>query len=159
MTRESEFFAAVAARQVVRPRVAAIVVHDERVLVQRPADNPAACYAFVGGEYEVGDTMESRLRAEFEQETTARVVHMTYLFVVENRFVHDGHYVHGLEHYFLATLDTPHVEAREPHHSFHWLPLASLGSADLRPQVVRDAVRSGTWLEVRHLMTPPPTTR
>jgi len=99
MTRESDFFSAVAARNVVRPRVAGIVVADDNVLVQRPSDDPAACYAFIGGEYEVGDTLERRLRAEFEEETTASVLTVRYLFVVENRFRHAGRLVHGLEHY------------------------------------------------------------
>ncbi|MBB3590722.1 8-oxo-dGTP pyrophosphatase MutT (NUDIX family) [Rhizobium sp. BK529] len=32
---------------------------------------PTSCHAFVGGEYEIGDTFESRLRKEFEEETNA----------------------------------------------------------------------------------------
>ena len=68
-----------------RPRVAGIVVADHKLLVQQPNDDPNACYAFVGGEYEVGDTLESRLRAEFEEETTASVVNAGHRAAAELR--------------------------------------------------------------------------
>jgi ADP-ribose pyrophosphatase YjhB (NUDIX family) len=113
---EDRFFAAVAARNVVRPSVRAIIVHDGRVLVQRPADSPPGRnYAFPGGEYEAGDTIESRLRRELEEETTARLTSWRYLFVLENLFVHAGHRIHGLDLYVLATIDTAVVDSREAH--------------------------------------------
>jgi hypothetical protein len=98
--------------------------------------------------------LESRLRAEFEEETTASVVNARYLFVVENRFGYAGRLVHGLEHYFLAEIDTVDVRSREPHLEFHWLALQNLRECDLRPHVVRDAILSGSYLQVRHLVTP-----
>ena len=154
MTRESDFFSAVAARNVVRPRVAGIVVANDQLLVQRPNDDPTACYAFIGGEYEVGDTLESRLRAEFDEETTASVLTARYLFVLENRFRYAGRFVHGLEHYFLVEIDTVEVQSRESHLEFHWLPLQNLRELDIRPHVVRDAILSGSYLQARHLVTP-----
>ena len=123
-------------------------------MVQRPSDDPAACSAFIGGEYEVGDTLERRLRAEFEEETTASVLTVRYLFVVENRFRHAGRLVHGLEHYFLAEIDTVDVRSHEGHLEFHWLPLQNLNKFDVRPHVVRDAILSGSYLQARHLVTP-----
>lgn len=154
MTRESDFFSAVTSRNIVRSRVAGIVIANDRLLVQRPRDDPNACYAFIGGEYEVGDTLESRLRVEFEEETTASVLTVQYLFVVENRFRYSGQLVHGLEHYFLTEIDTVDVESRESHLEFHWLPLQKLHDFDLRPHVVRDAIHSGSYLQARHLVTP-----
>jgi len=71
MTRESEFLQAIAGRDVVRLRVAAIVILRDHTLVQRPTDDPGACYAFIGGEYKVGDTLADRIRREFEEETNA----------------------------------------------------------------------------------------
>jgi ADP-ribose pyrophosphatase YjhB (NUDIX family) len=153
MTHESDFFLAAGARNVVRPRVAGIVVADGKLLVQRPSGDPTACYAFVGGEYEVGDTLEARLRAELEEETNARVLTARYLFVVENRFRYAGRLIHGLEHYFLTEIDTTDVRSREPHLEFHWLPLHDLSELDLRPHVVRDVMVSGRYLETRHLVT------
>ena len=151
MGRQAEFFRAVAGRNVVRVRVAAIVVADDKVLVQRPTDEPNSCYAFIGGEYEVGDTFETRIRREFEEETTARVSGWRYLFVVENRFRVRGELFQGLEHYLEVTLDRHNVESCEAHLSQHWLPLARLGEYDLRPHVVRDLLVSGNLHNVAHL--------
>jgi 8-oxo-dGTP pyrophosphatase MutT (NUDIX family) len=151
MSRQSEFFQAVASRNIVRVRVAAIVVSDGNVLVQRPTDEPTSCYGFIGGEYEVGDTFETRIRREFEEETTARVLDWRYLFVVENRFTVNGATFQGLEHYLEVTLDRRNVESREAHLSQHWLPLAGLRDYDLRPHVVRDVLASGHLHNVSHL--------
>ena len=155
MSRQTEFFRAVAGQNIVRVRVAAIVVSDGRVLVQRPADEPASCYAFIGGEYEAGDTFETRIRREFEEETTARVSGWRYLFVVENRFTVDGGTFQSLEHYLEVTLDRQNVESREAHLSQHWLPLARLRDYDLRPHVVRDVLAAGNLHNVSHLTVAP----
>jgi ADP-ribose pyrophosphatase YjhB (NUDIX family) len=155
MSRQDEFFQAVAGRNVVRVRVAAIVVSGGSVLIQRPTDDPTSCYAFIGGEYEVGDTFETRIRREFEEETTARVLGWRYLFVVENRFAVGDDIVQGLEHYLEVTLDRHDVESREAHLSQHWLPLARLGDYDLRPHVVRDVLASGNLHNVSHLTAAP----
>ena len=155
MSRETEFLRAVAQRNIVRVRVAAIIVADGKVLVQRPTDDPAACYAFIGGEYEVGDTFETRIRRELEEETTARVVSWRYLFVVENRFMVGGDLIQGLEHYLEVILDRQNIESREAHLSQHWLPLDRLRDYDLRPHIVRDVVASGDLRNVSHLTVEP----
>ena len=154
MSREDEFFQRVATRKVARPRVAAIIISNGQLLVQRPNDDPKACYAFIGGEYELGDTFASRLSAEIDEETTARLRGAEYLFVVENRFKHGGVFVHGLEHYFLAELDRHEVQSRESYLAFHWLPMNRLAAFDLRPHIVRDAIVSGEYTRLRHLVVP-----
>jgi ADP-ribose pyrophosphatase YjhB (NUDIX family) len=154
LSREAQFFRAVSERRIVRPRVAAIIVSDDQLLVQRPSDDVNACYAFVGGEYEAGDTFASRLKAEIEEETTAQLKGWQYLFVVENRFQYEGMFIHGLEHYLLAQLDRHDVQSRESHLSFHWLPLNELAKFDLRPAIVRDAVASGEYTRLKHLVVP-----
>jgi len=153
MSSQDEFFRAVAARNVVRVSVRAIVIDNEHVLVQRPTDEPDACYAFVGGEYELGDTFESRLHREFSEETSARVTRCDYRFVVENRFEHAGTTIQTLDHFFEVTLDRREIESREPLLSQHWLRIARLDDFDVRPTVVRDTIRGGTWRDVRHLTT------
>lgn len=87
MTTEDRFFSAVASRRLIRPAVRAIVRSRDGFLVQRPADAPEGHYAFIGGEYELGDSFGDRIRREFEEETNARVVSADYRFVVENRFL------------------------------------------------------------------------
>lgn len=154
MTFEQRFFDAIVRRNVVRPRVAAIVVTDAELLVQRPTDDPEACYAFIGGEYEVGDTFESRIKAEFEEETTARVVDSRYLFVVENRFWYRGKLVHGIEHYLEVQVDRKNIESKESHLAQFWLPLSRLREYDLRPHIVRDSIADGTFRSLRHMVVP-----
>lgn len=151
VNQQEEFFAAVARRNLVRPAVRAIVRGDRGFLVQRPTDDPNTNYAFIGGEYEVGDSFESRIRREFEEETDAQVLRVEYRFVVENRFRSGGELVQTLEHYCEVKLDRERIISREPQQEQFWLSLSKFAVADVRPTVVRDAVLSTDWRNIRHL--------
>lgn len=119
--------------------------------MQQPTDDPHAHFAFIGGEYEFGDTFEERLRKEFEEETSARVVSADYRFVVENRFLWQDKLVQTLEHYFEVVLDTAEIVSREAHLEQLWLPEDVFAVSDVRPLVVRDTLASGDWHEIRRL--------
>jgi 8-oxo-dGTP pyrophosphatase MutT (NUDIX family) len=130
----------------------AIVQREGRVLVQRPTDDPEACYAFIGGGYEPSDTLIGCLKREFEEETNARVVACAYLFCAEYRWQQGDVLRQSLVHFFSVRLDRVDVESREAHLAQHWLPLATLKEYDLRPQAIRDLVAEGRVHEVRHLV-------
>jgi 8-oxo-dGTP pyrophosphatase MutT (NUDIX family) len=119
--------------------------------VQRPTDDPQSNFAFIGGEYELGDTFEARLRKEFEEETSARVTRAEYRFVVENRFLWRGQLVQSVEHYFEVELDRDEVTSNEPHLEQIWLSEERFAKADVRPTIVRDSLVSGEWRNIRHL--------
>ena len=155
MSRQDQFFAAIASRRLVRPAVRAIVRGERGFLVQRPTDDAAAHYAFTGGEYEVGDSFEERLRKEFEEETSARIVSADYRFVVENRFHWRGELVHTLEHYVEVVLDREQIASLEEHLEQVWLPDHVFAQADVRPTIVRDALIAGDWRDIRRLSVTP----
>ncbi len=119
--------------------------------MQRPTDAPNGHYAFIGGEYELGDTFADRIRREFEEETTARVVKAEYRFVVENRFLWRGELIQTLEHYFEVELDTLEVMSKEPHLEQLWLSPEVFAKADVRPTTVRNMLLTGDWRNTRHL--------
>jgi ADP-ribose pyrophosphatase YjhB (NUDIX family) len=154
VSREQEFFKTIASRNVVRVSVRAVVLSKGRALVQKPTDDPGACYAFIGGGYEVGDTFVSRLRREFEEESNAKVVDCQYLFVMENRLRVNGRLMQAVDHYFAVTLDREDIESRERHLAQHWLPISTLKEYDLRPWLVRDVIAEGQLDSVRHLIVP-----
>jgi ADP-ribose pyrophosphatase YjhB (NUDIX family) len=154
VSQEAEFLKDIASRNVVRVGVRAIVLREDRILVQKPTDDPDACFAFIGGEYELGDTFFSRLNVEFEEETNAKIVDCQYLFVVENRLRVEDKLVQGLEHYFAVTLDREDIQSRERHLSQHWLSISSLKDYDLRPWIVRDVIADDKLHSVRHLVVP-----
>lgn len=153
--KQDQFFQAVASRKIPRIRIAGIVIADDAVLVQQPTDDPRSCYAFIGGEYEVGDTFETRLRAEFEEETNASVVEAQYLFCVENHFRYKGNLIQQAEHYYSVKLDRRDIESREAHLKQLWIPLSQFGKVDVRPIAVRDAVADGSYTTKRHIVQMP----
>lgn len=151
---QDAFLTRTAARGGIRVSVRSICIHAGALLVQRPADDPAACRAFIGGRLEPGERMEDRIRLEYQEELGRRVVRAEYLFVVENRIRTDGGVFHGLEHYFAVELDSYDVRSREPHLLQEWVPLGRLAAHDVRPHVVRDAIADGSWRTRRHLVVP-----
>jgi hypothetical protein len=140
---------------VIEITVRSIVLSEGRILVQRDVRDPSSPYAFIGGHVVLGDTLAGRLKLEYEQETTARVVDCAFLFVLERQLLVDGRLTQTLDHFFEVTLDREDVESRESHLSQHWLPVASLEEVDLRPWIVRDAIAGGRLHTVRHLVLPP----
>ncbi|HST57770.1 MAG TPA: NUDIX domain-containing protein, partial [Longimicrobium sp.] len=145
MLHQDAFLAGVAARGAIRVSVRSICIHNGALLVQRPADDPGACYAFIGGGLEAGELMEDRIRQEYREELGREVVRTRYRFVVENRFRTAAGIVHSLEHYFSVELDSDEVRSREHHLVQSWLPLDQLPAADVRPRIVRDAIIDGSW--------------
>ena len=153
---EQRFFDTIADREVVRPAIRSIIYSEdgERVLVQRPRDiKPGTNYAFIGGEYEPGDTFESRLRREIDEETNAIVVDWAYLFVVENLFVAGDKRIHALEHYVSAKIDREDVESRESHLLQEWVAVRDLPNVQLRPFAVRDLLGSPSELAATRCLT------
>ena len=61
MSKQEAFLATVAEKGEIRVGVRSICVHEGALLVQRPADDPAASYAFIGGGLETGELMEERI--------------------------------------------------------------------------------------------------
>lgn len=150
-SRQDAFFAAVSARNIVRPSVRAAILEGGKTLVQTTTDVPTF-YAFIGGEYEMGDTFVSRIRREIEEETNARVRSCRYLCVVENNFTHNGRPVHGLDHFLLVKIDRHDVVSREGHLRQQWLPIQTLRAYDVRPHAIRDAIADGSLGERRHVL-------
>jgi len=137
----------------VRVRVAGICIDQERLLVQRAADEPAGAMGLPGGGLQLGATLEQQLAREFSEETTAELIAAAYLFVVEHSFrTASGEFHHSIEHYFDGQLDRQDVRSRESHLIFDWLPIESLSTADLRPRVVRDVIVSGNMGDTRHFV-------
>jgi len=137
---------------VIEITVRSIVLSEGRILVQKGSDDPSGCYAFIGGHYGLGDTLAGRLKQEYEEETTARVVDCAYLFVLERQLLVDGRLTQTIDHFFEVTLDREDVQSRESHLSQHWLPVSSLKAYDLRPWTVRDLIAEGRVHAVRHLV-------
>ena len=154
MTSQQRFLDDLTSMRAIRASVRSIIVHDDRVLVQQPADEPDSCYGFIGGRVEFGESLEERLRKELQEEVGATVASLRYLFFVENRFVHRGGLVHLHEHFFSVELTSYEISSREPRLIQSWLPLRQLESFDLRPHVVRDAIVNNEHLKVRHLIVP-----
>lgn len=154
MGKEKEFLQQVINKKEVRVSVRSLCFHDGKLLVQRPNDDPNACYGTIGGKLELGESMEERICKEYAEETNARVISTKYLFVIENRFLYGDGLVHGIEHFFLVDLDTYKIESHVSYLDQHWLPIDNIRKYDLRPHILRDVIADGSWKHLKHLVVP-----
>ena len=148
---QDRFFEAVSKRKMVRTSIRAIIMMDDYLLVQFPKDSHDDIYAFIGGEYEYGDSFESRIKIEIEEETNAKVLSWKYLFVVENKFMWNGKLLHGLEHYLFVEIDRKDIESNEPHLMQKWIHLDNLSEYDVRPRIVKEMILSNKLFETKHI--------
>jgi ADP-ribose pyrophosphatase YjhB (NUDIX family) len=154
MKTQDQYFKAVTERNLVRTSVRAIIIKDNQLLVQRPSDDPKSCYGFIGGEYEHGDTIESRMKLEIEEETNAKITNWQYLFIVENKFQWNGKLFHGLELYLDVEIDRKEIVRREKHLVQRWFDINELQRVDIRPKIVKECIMNDTYKEQKHLIVP-----
>jgi 8-oxo-dGTP pyrophosphatase MutT (NUDIX family) len=155
MTDDYTFFRWMVESHQIRPSARAIVVNPSsgHFMVEKNHGALDHYLNFVGGGVELGETLEACLMREFQEETDAGIVRMEYLFVVEHFITFEGEITHGLEHYFEVALDREDVRSSTEGIEFPWLPKDDLAEADLRPHIVRDAIATGTYRTIRHLIS------
>ncbi len=129
-------------------RVAGICVHDGRVLLQKPADDPT--YAFPGGHVSFGETNAETLRREFREEIGAEIEVGALKWVAEVFFPWGDKPCHQICLYYIVTIldeKTPRegsFTAREQLEDrafpliFHWVPLAEASRCELYPTQCRE---------------------
>ncbi|MEM7592952.1 MAG: NUDIX domain-containing protein [Cyanobacteria bacterium P01_A01_bin.83] len=152
MGTQDKFFEKIAEYKLVRVSVRSICLQESHVLVEQPADNPHACYSFIGGELEFGELMESALKREYQEEIGLETRILRYLFVVENRFQFNDKLIHSLEHYFQTEIEQTKITSQESDLIQHWLPIKHIKDYDLRPHIVRDALDDGSWQTAKRLI-------
>lgn len=124
----------------------------DKILVETGVGSDSFYHNFIGGGLEIGETLEACVLRELEEEVEAGVVSVTYRFACENFYHHAGQVRHSMGHYFEVVLDRDDVYPKEPGVEYVWCPIAELGSLDLRPFKVRDAIRDGSFSRINHLV-------
>lgn len=123
-----------------------------RILIERNTGAGNAYFNFIGGGVEVDETLQECIARELQEETDARIVAARYLFVLENFIPHGAETRHSLEHYFEIDLDREKVMPKSNGVEFWWIPIDQLGNIDLRPVVVRDSIRDGSYAQASHML-------
>ncbi len=133
-------------------RVAGICVHNGRVLLQKPADDPT--YAFPGGHVSFGETNAETLRREFREEIGAEIKVGELKWVAEVFFPRGNKTCHQICLYYLVTLlddrtpregsftATEQLEGRTFPLGFHWVPLEEANHCELYPTQCRKLLSS-----------------
>ena len=154
MRMQEEYLEKIAEQKLIRISVRSICLQNGYLLVQQPSDDINACYAFIGGELELGELMEEGLKREYIEEMGIEAKILRYLFVVENRFLVNDRLFHAVEHYFQTEVGDAEIKSQESHITQHWLPIEQLKEYDIRPHVVRDVICDGSWQTVKRLIVP-----
>ncbi len=133
-------------------RAAAIVVEDDHLLLHRLMGENF--WSLPGGRVNAGESAESALRREFNEELETSIDDLTLACVGENFFHYDGERFHEVCLYSHAYLpmgsplsnkNQAHLGVEEGHHlEFKWFSLNAVHQLDLRPQSVKQGLREGS---------------
>lgn len=139
-------------------RVAGVLIHAGKVLLQRPPDDNAngvgAGYAFPGGHVSFGETSQDALIREFKEEIGADIRPLRLLWIGENFFPWGEQRCHQIGLYFLIELcDETQIpldrtfyaydelEHQRVHLEFSWIPLAGLDAVTVYPVSLKEKLR------------------
>lgn len=125
-------------------RVAGVLIHDGRILLQRTPDDPA--YAYPGGHVSFGETSQAALIREFQEEAGIDIQVNKLLWVGEVFFPWGSRACHQIGLYYLvnliSTLTTPtgtpfhgidEIQNSRIDLEFSWIPLESLSKIEIYP--------------------------
>ncbi len=129
-------------------RAAAVIVHDQSVLLQRMEGDTV--WALPGGRVEPGEDACATLVREMQEELDTSVEVDELLYVVENFFTHAGKPQHELGMYFKTRLQpqSPLLEKSCAHWGiegkrklqFQWFICDQLDSVELHPSFLRETL-------------------
>ncbi|HHW48453.1 MAG TPA: NUDIX hydrolase [Clostridiaceae bacterium] len=125
-------------------RVAGILIHNGKVLLQKPTNDTG--YAFPGGHVELGETNEETLIREFKEEIGADIKVREIKWVAEIFFPWGNKPCHQICLYFIIELKDEaqipldgkfitheHIEERDFDIEFHWIPLDKVKNIEVYP--------------------------
>lgn len=132
-------------------RVGAIIMHNDRVLFERGADDTRGWWYFLpGGRAELGESSLETIQREMLEELGENAEVERLVFVVENFFVHNDTHHHELGLYFLVHLASSAsiyqeqgiFEREEEGRTliYSWLPLRILDESLVYPVFLKKAL-------------------
>lgn len=90
-----------------------------------------------GGRVEKGETAQSAIVREFEEECGVTISVIRPLLTLENSFEKHGDLIQEINIYFLVQVPSWNVEAKEEKNVFKWFKIESLTEINLLPEVAK----------------------
>ena len=129
-------------------RAVGVLVHGDNVLLQTTDHDPF--WVLPGGRVEFGEDAAAAAVREIREELLVDAQVERLLWVVENFFEYNGNQCHGLELYFLLSLEpdcelcgrTEQWTGMEGGYTlyFQWFPVSALAEVELYPTFLKQAL-------------------
>lgn len=118
--------------------VRAVIRRDGHLLLARQRNTP---WSFLpGGHVEPGEPVETALLRELAEELGADAKITGFLGVVEHGYVENGPAHHEINLVFEAEIGNATPVSQEDHLECHWLSIAEIANADIRPSSIKNAI-------------------
>ncbi len=123
--------------------VAAIIVHDGKIMLTRRAVEPwKGMLDLPGGFVDPGESAEEALSRELREELKANIISMRYIASAANRYIFSGYMVRTTDLAFQVEIDTPNVQAHDDIDAIEWhdvnrIPLEQVAAESIRNILAR----------------------
>ena len=140
-------------------RVAAIIIKNNKILVDKTEDSPN--YYLPGGYVELGETAFNALIRELKEELLVDFTKGKYFGILENFFNHNRRgFTHEISIYYLMDVPdslndsdfslTENDKGFIVKHDFKWISLDEFDKYDFRPVIIKDYIKNKK--EFNHLV-------
>ena len=118
--------------------VRGVIIRNDRILVCRAKEKDH--YFFPGGHIEFGETAETALGRELQEELGLSMNRSLFIGAVENIFQQDGIMHHELNVVFEVQIAEGEIESQEAHIEFKWIDWTAFSEIRVLPIALQQAI-------------------
>ena len=138
-------------------RAAAIINHNGKILFHKNTAEPH--YALVGGRVQITERSDDTVKREIKEELGKDIEITGYICTIENlfnhphngkkyheiMFVHSAEFIDDDDKKITETMQNIEEAEEEKHIQYEWIDLDKIDSYDIRPAVIKEILKQGTF--------------
>lgn len=118
----------------------AIIIKDDKVLLCKALDG--GTYFLPGGHIEFGESAETSLIREMQEEASAIVKNLKYVGLAENKYGSDNDLHHEVNILYAAELENNIIVSQESHIAFEWVSFEEFRNVKFLPTFFADELNN-----------------
>ncbi len=125
-----------------------LIVRNDKILLCKSVEHDY--YFLPGGHIEFGESTETALIREMQEETGTGISSLKFVGIFQNMFTQDGELHHEVNMLYSAKINTEHIVSQENHIDFTWANVNTLSSMKFIPKEFAEKIMA--WHQDREAL-------